>query len=251
MKIGEAAKISPLIHNTNQDQRKDDQGGSERRQRTVKDQTTLAGIPEGEFTVNVRDAVMSLMGQVENLRGELDANKKRVEELENMADEDPLLPLLNRRAFERELSRSISFANRYQSGLSVLYFDLNNFKQINDRYGHDVGDVMLQHVSKILLENVRTSDIVGRLGGDEFVVALIKADLPQAEDKKTALLDTFKAHPIEIDGHTLHVTVATGVAQYKQGDDAASLLRRADLAMYDHKHKIKALAAQSAYVQKP
>ena len=249
MKIGEAAKISPVLNNTT-DQRKEDQGDRKRRKRTVKDQTTLAGIPEGEFTVNVRDAVMSLMGQVESLRGELEANKKRVTELENMADEDPLLPLLNRRAFERELSRAISFAKRYKSGLSILYFDLNGFKMINDRYGHDVGDVILQHVSKLLLENVRESDIVGRLGGDEFVVALIKADQQQAEDKKNLMLETFSANPLDIDGHVITVTAASGVAQYKEGDDTAGLLRRADLAMYDHKHKIAALNAHAAYEQK-
>lgn len=249
MKIGETAKISPLINNTS-DRRKEDQDTHKRRQRTVRDNTTLAGIPEGEFTVNVRDAVMTLMGQVDELRGELESNKKRMAELENMADEDPLLPLLNRRAFERELSRAISFAKRYGSKLSLLYFDLNGFKFINDRYGHDAGDKVLVHVSKLLMDNVRTSDIVGRLGGDEFVVALVQAELKHAKDKKNNLLEVFRTHPIEVDGQNLTISTASGAAEYRDGDDAASLLRRADLAMYDNKHNNAARTVQAAYEQK-
>src|SRR5581483_1972703 len=96
----------------------------------------------------------------------------RIVELERLADEDALMPVANRRAFVRELSRMIAFTQRYGLPSSVVYFDINGMKQINDSHGHTAGDAALQHIAKILVDNIRSSDLVGRLGGDEFAVIL-------------------------------------------------------------------------------
>ena len=78
-----------------------------------------------------------------------------------------MLPILNRRAFVREISRFIAFAERYGTPSSLLYFDLDNFKAVNDAYGHAAGDVVLRHFSDLIASQIRDSDVLARLGGDE------------------------------------------------------------------------------------
>src|SRR6185503_8659165 len=127
---------------------------------------SVLGIPEGEFTPRVRDAIMTLMGEVDSLRRELSQTRVRLEEVEKTADQDHLLPLLNRRAFVRELTRYIAFAGRYGTPASLIYFDLDGFKTVNDTHGHAGGDAVLKNFAQVLSDNVRDSDCVGRLGGD-------------------------------------------------------------------------------------
>ena len=140
---------------------------------------TVLGIPENEFTPRVRDAIMTLMGEVDNLRKELVQTRERLEVVEKAADQDHLLPLLNRRAFVRELTRYIGFADRYGTPATLIYFDLDGFKSVNDAYGHAAGDAVLAHFATILQAHVRDSDVVGRLGGDEFAVLLSHANQEQ------------------------------------------------------------------------
>ena len=110
--------------------------------------------------------------------------RARLEEVEKAADQDQLLPLLNRRAFVRELTRYIAFTDRYDTPASLIYFDLNGFKQINDTHGHAGGDAVLTHFAdSACWHNVRDSDCVGRLGGDEFGVLLTHANQDQAQKK--------------------------------------------------------------------
>ena len=98
-----------------------------------------------------------------------------------------MTPVANRRAFVRELTRMIAFTHRYGVPASVVYFDVNNMKQINDVHGHPAGDAALRHIADVLRENIRGSDIVGRLGGDEFGVILAQTDETQAQHKAAAL----------------------------------------------------------------
>src|SRR5665213_3020689 len=148
---------------------------------------SVMGIPESEFTPKVRDAIMGLMGEVDTLRRELSDTRKRLDEVEKAADQDGLLPLLNRRAFVRELTRYIAFTGRYNTPASLIYFDLNHLKKTNDTYGHAAGDAVLSHFADVLLTHVRDSDSVGRLGGDEFGVLLSHAGQDQALKKADAL----------------------------------------------------------------
>src|SRR5580693_9235046 len=91
---------------------------------------SVLGIPENEFTPRVRDAIMTLMSEVDVLRRELEQTRSRLEDVEKTADQDHLLPLLNRRAFVRELTRHIALTNRYGTPASLVYFDLNDFKSV-------------------------------------------------------------------------------------------------------------------------
>jgi diguanylate cyclase (GGDEF)-like protein len=203
------------------------------------DVSEVLGIPEAEFTPRVRDAIMSLMAEVERLRRDLDRTKARLEAVETMADQDGLLPLLNRRAFVREMSRVISFAERYEVPASLIYFDLDGFKAVNDRYGHAAGDAALAHIANLLTGNVRESDLVGRLGGDEFGVILAKADQEQAEKKARSLAELFRANPFVWEEKPVALSFAYGVHGFKKGEDVDVAMANADKAMYAAKRDAK------------
>jgi diguanylate cyclase (GGDEF)-like protein len=196
---------------------------------------SVLGIPESEFTPRVRDAILTLMGEVDTLRRELQATRERLEVVERTADQDHLLPLLNRRAFVRELTRYISFAGRYGTPATLLYFDLDGFKQVNDTYGHAAGDAVLAHFADTLLAQTRDSDVVGRLGGDEFGVLLAHAGVEQGRRKADVLAAKLKSEPILWQGKSIPIGFSYGAFELK-GDDTPDLaMARADEAMYAQK----------------
>lgn len=209
--------------------------------RSIADVTSVAGLDEAELSPAVRQALNVLMSEVERLRGELDRARRRIEYLEHLADEDTLVPVANRRAFVRELSRMVSFAERYGLAGCVLYFDVNHLKQINDRHGHACGDAALRTIAKVLVDNVRESDIVGRLGGDEFGVILAQADERAAREKAAALASLIASTPFEWDGEKIELSVAYGLQPLSGSADAA--LDAADRAMYRQKHERDEAAA--------
>jgi diguanylate cyclase (GGDEF)-like protein len=196
---------------------------------------SVLGIPEAEFTPRVRDAIVTLMGEVDSLRRELKATRDRLEEVERTADRDHLLPLFNRRAFVRELTRYISFAGRYGTPATLLYFDLDGFKQVNDTYGHAAGDAVLAHFADTLLAQTRDSDVVGRLGGDEFGVLLAHANLDQGRKKADQLAAQLNASPTIWNSQRIPIRFSYGAFELR-GDDTPDLaMARADEAMYAQK----------------
>lgn len=196
---------------------------------------TVLGIPESEFTPKVRDAIMGLMSEVDSLRRELAGTQSRLDEMEKAADQDGMLPLLNRRAFVRELTRYISLTGRYNTPAALIYFDLNHLKQTNDTFGHAAGDAVLTHFAEVLQAHVRDNDCVGRLGGDEFGVLLSHADQERALKKADSLAEALKASPTSWNGHVIPVSFAYGAFELKPGDSAETAMARADQAMYAHK----------------
>ncbi len=203
---------------------------------------SVLGIPESEFTPRVRDAIMGLMSEVDNLRRELTQTRQRLEDVEKTADQDGMLPLLNRRAFVRELTRYISAAGRYNTPASLVYFDLNYLKKTNDTYGHAAGDAMLAHFATVLSSHVRDSDCVGRLGGDEFGVLLSHANQEQAQKKADALAAALEASPVAWNGQSIPVTFAYGAFELKSGDNPDLAMARADQAMYEQKRASRSAA---------
>ena len=147
--------------------------------------------------------------------------------------------MANRRAFVRELSRNLSYSERYGTPSSVIYFDLNGLKQLNDTKGHAAGDAAILKVAKILARNVRESDIVGRLGGDEFGVMLSHADEDAAWSKAGFLAKRIAADPLEWEGGPIVLEVAFGVHTIRGSGDAGAALEAADKAMYAHKTGVR------------
>jgi len=195
----------------------------------------VLGIPESEYTPRVRDAVATLMDEVESLRRDLQATLERLGEAEKNADQDHLLPLLNRRAFVRELTRQISLADRHGIPASLIYFDLNDFKAINDSIGHTGGDAVLKQLASVLKANVRDTDRIGRLGGDEFGVLLSHADQAQAHVKADLLAQRLHQSPTIWNGKEITLSFAYGAFELRAGDNAELAITRADEAMYAHK----------------
>ncbi len=203
------------------------------------DSASVMGIPEAELTPKVREAIMALMREVEALRREVAQSNARLGDMEKLADQDSLVPMYNRRAFVREMSRMMAYATRYKSPTSLLFFDVNGLKAINDAHGHTAGDRALTSVATTLIDQVRTSDVVGRLGGDEFGVLLAHADDAQARKKADQLGAAIAARPLKWEGKTIEVAVAYGVYTFKPGEDAVTALAAADKAMYNHKAAMK------------
>ncbi len=195
------------------------------------------GITNIELTPEVRSAVMQLIDEVDRLKEELSIAQERMCTLETMADEDPLVPVLNRRGFIRELNRTIAFVKRYKTPVSLIYFDLDDFKSINDTHGHTVGDLALQHLGNLLLSNVRQSDIVGRLGGDEFAITLHHADLKAANAKANQLAEIAASKPCLFEDKEILLFLSGGATEIHPNDSPADILKRADRAMYACKTK--------------
>ena len=201
------------------------------------DPLTIAGIGEGELTPKLRQAIMGLLAEVDQLRRDLGEARSRIGYLERLADEDPLMPVANRRAFVRELTRMMSFTQRYGSAASMVYFDINSLKQINDRLSHAAGDAALLQVARILVENVRNSDVVGRLGGDELGVLLVQTDQALAEQKAAQLAEAVAAQPLQWQGQSVPLGVAYGVYSFNGGENAGDAIDAADRAMYAAKRR--------------
>jgi diguanylate cyclase (GGDEF)-like protein len=202
---------------------------------TPADPVQLSGVPEAELTPRVRQALMSLLAEVDQLRRELGDARSRIEFLERLADEDPLIPIANRRAFLREVTRMIGFTQRYGSPASIVYIDVNNMKVLNDSHGHAAGDAALLQISRVLVENVRNTDVVARLGGDEFGILLVQADQSAAEAKAAMLADAVNERPLSWQGRSIPLRVAYGVHTFLGDGSAGDALDAADRAMYARK----------------
>ena len=184
---------------------------------------------------DARAAIVRLLEEINYLRTEIEANNERIAELENLADRDPLTPVVNRRAFVRELERVRAYGERYGNTASLIYLDLNGMKAINDRFGHAAGDQALLSVAEALVANVRSSDLVGRLGGDEFGIILSRADRKAAEEKAKALLGLVAALEVNCDGSAIPVSVTYGIVELTAHRNAEAALAAADSAMYENK----------------
>ncbi|NRD76801.1 PAS domain S-box protein [Bacillus sp. BRMEA1] len=164
--------------------------------------------------------------------------KEYEERLKNLAFCDPLTGLPNRRSFSHLLERSIKEAERYGRMLAVLFLDLDNFKWVNDTFGHDVGDVLLMQFAQRLQSVLRESDVIARLGGDEFIILLPEISTEQdAVAAAEKILDILR-EPWNVEGQTLHTTSSIGIAIYPENGTASQqLIKRADLALYHAKEQ--------------
>lgn len=194
--------------------------------------SAVLGIPAQELTPAVTTALAGLMAEIKSLRSEQVLLQQRLREAEGLADVDPLSQVLNRRGFLREMQRSMALAGRTGMAASVVFFDLNGFKQINDRHGHKAGDAVLEAVATTLRGQVRGSDSVGRLGGDEFAVLLANAGPEEARRKGAALAAAVARTSVPWNREALAVTAAFGTYTVQPGDSPELAIARADEAMY-------------------
>ena len=178
-----------------------------------------------------------LRAEVERLKRELNEARVRITELERSANVDPLLDILNRRGFERELKRSLAYVKRYGTQAALVYVDLDGFKGINDRHGHAAGDALLLAVARELTARVRASDVVARLGGDEFGVLMWNVSGPQAGVRARELENRVERLSLAQGPGRLGVGASAGVLALDADLDPSSLIAAADQAMYARKRE--------------
>ncbi|MFN3857089.1 MAG: GGDEF domain-containing protein [Caulobacter sp.] len=201
------------------------------------DKAGFLGLTEAELTPSVQGALKTLLAEIDDLRGEVGRLKGQLAEMEGLADRDVLTPVLNRRAFVRELGRVATFAARYGAPASLVYLDLDGFKSVNDRFGHAAGDAALRAVAERLVANVRESDIVGRLGGDEFAIILVQADLETAVAKAESLVSVIEREPVQCGDWSVPLHLSAGVRQVEPGADPETALAEADATMFVRKRE--------------
>ena len=152
-----------------------------------------------------------------------------------LATKDMLTGVLNRFAFQEELKRIISNSKRTKSKFALLFLDLDHFKKVNDTYGHDIGDKLLQEVAKRVLPNIRAEDVFARLGGDEFILLFTNIKKDELKKLVEKAISLFRK-PWIVGNINLNVTTSMGVVIYPYDADTQSkLLKKADIAMYRSK----------------
>jgi diguanylate cyclase (GGDEF)-like protein len=176
--------------------------------------------------------ILNFAAEAEQQLGE---QKRRIAELEAISTTDELTGLANRRGLEHFLDRTLAAAQRHNEEGVLVFIDLDQFKSVNDTYGHDVGDAALKTVADTLKGIVRSSDMVARLGGDEFVAVLVRCPTvlgpEQAEKLETALTKVRVRHGRRI----IPVSASCGFAVFGPGSNTRELLTRADKMMYERK----------------
>jgi diguanylate cyclase (GGDEF)-like protein len=195
----------------------------------------LFGVPPPHLTREVRAAFNALMGEIESLRYDLDLARNQLADAEASADHDPLVSIYNRRAFMREAGKIADLVRRHEVEASLIYFDLNAFKEINDIHGHAAGDAVLRMIAETLVRQTRSSDLVGRIGGDEFAVLMTHVAPEAALEKAEALAAALRTERVPHDGLMLEISASYGLARMLPDDTAERALARADEAMYRDK----------------
>jgi diguanylate cyclase (GGDEF)-like protein/PAS domain S-box-containing protein len=162
------------------------------------------------------------------------SERKQLEEhLRHLADHDPLTGLRNRRLFEHDLKLQVGRCQRYHENAALMVIDLDDFKQVNDRHGHTIGDNALRAISRTLTRRLRTTDLVARLGGDEFAVLLPHVDRHSAERVASDLARVIAACTVEAGDAVLHLSASVGFTLIdREARDDEQILAEADRAMY-------------------
>ncbi len=180
-------------------------------------------------------AVIDPYSEIERLRAEIEALRRRAEAAEAAADHDVLTPVLNRRGFIAQMKSAMAFCQRHGTPAVLLYLDLDGFKGVNDSLGHAAGDAALVHVANLLTANLRESDAVGRLGGDEFGLLMLNAGLNGGRDKAQRLADALAAEDFIWNGQSAKLGGSFGVRAFNGHTDPEVWLAEADAAMWVRK----------------
>lgn len=182
--------------------------------------------------VRSRDALLEQRVQVESSQEKIIKLQQELSQLSEKVSIDQLTGVLNRRGLDEAMIREISRAQRGGVALSVALLDIDNFKSLNDTYGHHVGDSALQHLVKVVKETIRPTDIVTRFGGEEFVILLPDTSLIQAVEIISRLQRMLTKQFFLGNNERLLITFSAGVSLFKQDEEQATVLNRADQAMY-------------------
>lgn len=184
--------------------------------------------------------VAKLMAAAAETERKMAAQARRISELEALSYTDELTGLFNRRGMTEAVNRALSAAQRHNETGGLAYLDLDGFKAINDKFGHEAGDMMLRAAADVIRAQVRTTDTAARLGGDEFAILFAKGDpsalRAKAERVRIVLMNTW----IDLGSAKVTIRASLGFAQYRPGMTRDRLIAAADSAMYADKRTRKA-----------
>ena len=200
-------------------------------------------IPEGFAPKQINDSELTDSGMIFKplsdrlvtfLEATTDDLNETIKELQQLAQHDQLTGLFNRRSLDKDIEqRLLKRRRRSDQGFAVLMYDIDHFKEVNDTYGHEVGDVVLKELSHRVRAMVRDEDVVGRWGGEEFLIIADSISADDAYSLAERIRATVESEPFPIVGK---VTVSFGVACAQEGDTPSSLFARVDMALYAAKH---------------
>lgn len=163
--------------------------------------------------------------------------EEKLAHMSKLAHEDPLTGLLNRRGCEAAFAREISRSARRGTPLSVALLDIDNFKRVNDDYGHASGDAALVHFAEVVRGALRTSDIFSRIGGEEFLLILPDTDIAQAQRTVARIQTTLASAALRVGPDSLVLTFSAGLTGFESADTAERLIDRADFGTRTAKQK--------------
>jgi diguanylate cyclase (GGDEF)-like protein len=206
----------------------------------------LYPIPDGRvlFVAELPHAIADLV----TVSAELQITKQKLERKEielqsvlaqahEVSHTDALTFLPNRRQIMVDLQNAVTFSNRYGTPLTISMLDIDHFKNINDTYGHTVGDDILRSLAGELRQHIRHPDTIGRYGGEEFLIVLPHSTVKAASEQAQRLCEKVRSLSVSVGDQTLSITISIGIAQYKiEKEDWQSFLSRADRAMYRAKN---------------
>jgi diguanylate cyclase len=182
------------------------------------------------------NAVTQEAAQLRERLGDLEANGEkllqRLEEIQTQALTDPLTGLPNRGAYEQRVIEEFARWKRFGKPLTMLVWDIDRFKSINDNFGHQVGDKVLQAIAKLLSERIRATDFVGRYGGEEFVMLMPGSTAEQAGQVANEIRKGIAAKSFRAGAKDLPITISCGYAAVSEGDEPEAVFKRADEALY-------------------
>ncbi|MGH3146839.1 MAG: GGDEF domain-containing protein, partial [Rubrobacter sp.] len=181
-------------------------------------------------------AMIAVLFSFTGMRDRLREAQVAADDLAALAQTDALTEVSNRRHIEALLESEMERSSRYGSPLSFITFDLDNFKQINDAFGHDVGDAVLVEVARLIEPHLRSGDHLGRWGGEEFVILATGAPVESAWHLAERVRTTIEGHAF---GPEARLSASFGVAMYRQGESASMLVKRSDVALYRAKTRGK------------
>jgi len=219
-------------------------GGYEKRLESAQDFDSLSDVIKGLLadTQSVRTDIETSRDELHAARGQADAHEKRVRELEqeltqisSLVHKDPLTQLSNRRGFDEAFRVESARALRHGVTLALAMIDLDDFKRLNDSFGHAAGDKALVHLAQTMTAALRPTDALARVGGEEFAALFAATTLDDAVQATVRLQKELARRAIDLDGASVALAFSAGVAQWAAAETLEDLLRRADAALYSAK----------------
>ncbi len=181
------------------------------------------------------DALAAAQSKVAQAEREIESMRNELQTVKAMLQQDPLTGTLNRRGIDEAFRQEASRCDRHGSSLCVAVLDLDDFKALNDRLGHQAGDRALTHIAQVITRTLRPTDRVGRFGGEEFLLLLPDTRLSQSATVLARIKRELAAHPLQEREASIRITFSGGVAQLNAGESLESIVARADNAMYQAK----------------